>query len=621
MEASHAKVMLAPPRLNLRRAASYNRELDRLAVPLSATSSRFNFNHLFFSPPPSPSLPVLVNRPRRSPSQIIASRPSRVFRYLFLLATLIATVGFLGRRLWTHDLYLSNPTTWPYFGGNKHNNNEDDVGFKMVGQDALPDFPTPIATNRGHKTKWTVSIPPYYDFPLSVEEYQSMGSRCREVSAHARELHGKAPQSETDWSIHRDPLYLDISEAESAGLLVHGPARVNNKRAQMTGRFVGLDWESMAGLPVCKKSLTYVLESPDAGLGGAVMNMWMLYGLAKQQGRAFFVDDSRWAYGTYASIFEPPPVPDCRPPPRHHMVPCPAQARHLVVSGVTLRDVLPALMAEHHKAIGSKSALRHLYSLAREGHDALFRVNSDDAKYIALRVRQLRDRAKQAGGAPVIGLHIRHGDQHPLEFQYHDTYIPSDVFLDKANHLTEVHRNATGKPLTMGNDDDDDDDLQTFTVVASDDPSVFNQPEFSASLRAQERIFLSVKEAKPETKQDPLVLHPFTEEEFGWEGGFFAPMFWNLGLDRKNNASPKGSAKGGIVRREQAGEMALKLRSFMGRAYMMDLAVLAAASDYVVCGVNAMGCRMLGVMMGWEGVEGGRWVNVDGDHEWGWISW
>jgi hypothetical protein len=63
-------------------------------------------------------------------------------------------------------------------------------------------------------------------------------------------------------------------------------------------------------------------------------------------------------------------------------------------------------------------------------------------------------------------------------------------------------------------------------------------------------------------------------------------------------------------------EETLRLRSLIGRAYMMDLAVLAGASDKLVCTVSAMGCRLLAVMMGWEdAIDAGGRVNVDGSCE------
>ncbi|KAM0253027.1 hypothetical protein ACHAQJ_007458 [Trichoderma viride] len=600
LDLSSAKVMIAPPRLNLRRNASYN-NYDR--APLSSTSARFNFNHLLFSPPPSPSLPVLVPRPRKtSHAKVLIARPSRVLRYMLYFTTLFTTLYFARLAFRNKESIIA---VWPHFTTDE---------FEMVGQDAIPDFATPIVVSHSHsQSKWTVSIPHHHDFPLSVEEYADMGSKCREVSAHTRELRGKAPLSDEDKLNYDavDEYFVDVYEAELQGLL---PPIAHENKAQKTGHFIGVNWESMAGLPVCHSSVTYVLESSDAGLGTAVMGMWMLYGLAKQDGRAFFIDDSRWAYGQYTDIFQAPPVPACRPPPRHRMLPCPAQAKHLVVTGSTLKDIFPALMAKYHRAAGTDNNLRDLMGLARTGYQALFKLNSDDQEYAHNRIRDLRKQAVASNMAspllPIVGLHIRRGDSHPLEYQYRENYVPSEVFLGKAQELVDTYYGSAESRLVSTN--------QSITIIASDDPAVYKQPEFSDALLAQERIRLASKEVAKREHVNPHVLHRFKDETLGWEGGFFAPMFWNLGFDRKHNGHANGASTGRI---EPPSEQTLQLRSYMGRAYMLDLAVLSGASDRIVCTVSSMGCKILGVMMGWEaGIEAGRWVNVDGNYPWAWMN-
>jgi hypothetical protein len=520
-----------------------------------------------------------------------------------LYFAILSTTFFLARLAFQNKESII--AKWPHF-------TTDD--FEMIGQDAIPDFATPIVVSHSHsQSKWTVSIPHHHDFPLSVEEYAGMGSKCREVSAHTRELRGKAPLSDEDKLNYDavDEYFVDVHEAELHELL---PAAVHGNKAQKTGNFVGVDWESMAGLPICQSSVTYVLESSDAGLGTAVMGMWMLYGLAKQDGRAFFVDDSRWAYGKYTDIFQAPPVPDCRPPPRYRMLPCPAQARHLVVTGTTLKDVFPALMAKYHRAAGTDNNLRDLMGLASTGYQALFKLNSDDQEYASNRINDLRKQAMAKDTAapqmPIIGLHVRRGDSHPIEYQYRNTYVPSEVFLGKAQELVDAYySSAEGLPTSMN---------QSITLIASDDPDVYKQPEYSDALYAQARIRLASKEATKREDVNPHVLHRFKDETLGWEGGFYAPMFWNLGLDRKHNGHSNGASVGRI---EPPSEQTIQLRSYMGRAYMLDLAVLAGASDKVVCTVSSMGCKMLGVMMGWEhGIEAGGWTNIDGNYPWAWMN-
>ncbi|UKZ53778.1 hypothetical protein TrVGV298_007578 [Trichoderma virens] len=574
---THTKVMIAPPRLNLRRNASYN---NYEKAPLSSTSARFNFNHLLFSPPPSPSLPALVPRPKKSPAKALIARPSRVLRYLLYLTTLFTTLYFARLAFRNKESIIA---VWPHFTTEE---------FEMVGQDAIPDFPTPIVVSHSHsQSKWTVSIPHHYDFPLTVEEYDGMGSKCREVSAHTRELRGKAPLSDED-KLHYDAVdeyFVDVYEAELYGLL---PPVAQGDAAQKSGHFVGLNWESMAALPLCQSSVTYVLESSDAGLGTAVMGMWMLYGLAKQDGRAFFIDDSRWAYGKYTDIFK---------------------AKHLVVTGTTLKDVFPALMAKYHRAAGTSNNLRDLMGLARSGYEALFKLNSDDQEYAHNRVQHLKKEAMERDSAvprvPIVGLHVRRGDSHPLEYQYRNTYIPSEVFLSKVQELVGAYYSPEDQALLTN---------KSITIIASDDPDVYKQPDFSDAMLAQERIRLASKEATPREEVNPNVLHHFEDETLGWEGGFFAPMFWNLGFGRKHNGHANGAPAGRV---EPPSEQTIQLRSYMGRAYMLDLAVLAGASDKVVCTVSSMGCKMLGVMMGWEdGIEKGGWVNIDGNYPWGWMN-
>lgn len=608
---THTKMLVAPARLNLRRGGSYN-HLER--GPLSSTSSRFNFNHLLFSPPPSPSLPALVPRPKRSPSQILVARPSRVFRRLFLLAGLLTIVYFVVLLFGNRDVM---PAVWPYFAP------QEDL--EMVGQDAFPDFPTPVVISdvKG-RSKWTISIPHDYDFPLSIDQYADMSGQCREVSSRARDLHHKTPISEQTMLSYDAPddYFVDVYEAERTGLLPPPPKGL--RAVKEVGHIVGMDQESIKYKPVCQSSMIFVLETPDAGLGNTLMMMWTFYGLAKEQGRAFFIDDSRWAYGPYTDIFASPPIPDCRAPPRYHMVPCPFQARHLVVSSVTAKEVFPALLAKSHRMGGADSGLRGLFELAHTGYQAMFGLNKQDQSYVDGRINGIRTKAKvddaNVPDVPVIGLHIRHGDQHPIEYQYRDGYIPSEVFLESVGNLVEEYYNKTSTDAVTNRD--------FMTILATDDPTVYEESEFSKVVASQERIRLASKVAIDEANPNPHALRHFVDETFGWEGGFFAPMFWNLGVDRKNNAAnaPNGVDVHDVnmEARHMAppSEATLRLRSLIGRAYMMDLAVLAGASDQVVCAVSAMGCRLLAVMMGWEdGIEKAGWVNVDGSYGWTGINW
>jgi hypothetical protein len=592
------KIMVVPQRLNLRRAHSYT-GITGEKLPASATASGFDLNHLIFSPPPSPGLPQLVTRPRKSSN---APRPSRVFRtlgWIFGLFVFLYSARVLVRR---YDGIVPI-LDWERSGD-----------FEMIGQDELPEFPTPIAiTDRRGRSKWTVSIPRTYDFPLSSLEYSDICAKCHEVAAHVRELHGQShpsPQAQMQY-YYRDSYFVDVREAEEHGLLpkIEGNAATSSHGGHLVGK-IGKDPVTM---PVCERSMTFVLESSEAGIGPALMMLWTAYGLAQKENRAFFIDDSRWAYGVYTDIFQPPPVPDCRPPPKHEILPCPHHARHLVVSAATARGTFGASFSNQYELLKKNDINRErpVYELARAGYEALFALNDADQAYVVNRIEDLKQKATVPKGehsdGTIVGVHVRHGDQHPFEYQYSATYMPLTRYLEtKQQIIDDRHNNSMpdGSEDTMAK-------RHSLTVLASDDPDVYDTEEFAGSLRAQERIKLaSVAHGTP-AKQDPHVMHKFVEESFGWEGGFFASMFWNLGRSTNHADSLKSTAS------VPPSAETTRLRSLIGRSYMMDLAVLAQGSDVVVCTSSSAGCRLMAVMMGWEkAMENGNWMNIDGNYLW-----
>ncbi|KAI1504446.1 hypothetical protein F5X99DRAFT_406164 [Biscogniauxia marginata] len=605
-QSTHAKMIVSPPRLNLRRTASYQNE----KAPLSSTSSRFNFNHLISSPPPSPGLPALVPRPRQSPT---SPRPSRVLRAIAWIVGLALALSVLRTVVRKHGRV-------PVVGWALENQEE----YEMVGQYDLPDFPTPIAvTDRQGRSKWTVSIPPTYEFPLTVKEYADICAKCQEVAAHVRELHGHSHSSLEALTnyYYADPYFVDVSDAEKRGLLpgVEGKAWKVTAQAQ-DGHLVGEQKDGLVDKGFCKTSLTFVLETSDAGLGPTLMMLWMAYGLAQKEKRSFFIDDSRWAYGEYTTIFQAPPMPECNPPPRHEMLPCPHQARHLVVSAATARETFGDSFNTvyenlHHSDVSRE---RPIYDLARAGYEALFRLNGQDQPYVESRVNELRAKAKVSQGGyndgTVVGVHIRHGDLHPYEYQYNGAYIPLDVYTQRAREIIEDYHNYS---TPLGGEDVVA-KQHSFMVVASDDPDVYETEELSNALRAQEQIKLASKQHIPDANPDKTTMHKFVDEAFGWEGGFFASMFWNLGRSTLNNAN---AAQDDLQTSLKPSAETMRLRGLIGRAYMMDLAVLGQASDTVICTMSAMGCRLLAVIMGWEkAMKSENWVNIDGVYQWTGLS-
>ncbi|KAI0159452.1 hypothetical protein BJ166DRAFT_499443 [Pestalotiopsis sp. NC0098] len=599
---THTKMMVSPPRLNLRRAASYT-QVSNEKLPLSATSSSFNFNHLLFSPPPSPGLPALVTRPRK-PSN--APRPSRVFRGLGWIITVLVF-------LYVSKVVVRKNVRLPLVGGW-----EKTGDFEMVGQYDLPEFPTPIAvTDRRGRSKWTVSIPHTYNFPLTTKEYAEICAKCHEVAAHVRELQGDShpsQQAQLDY-YYQDPHFVDVHEAQDRGLLPGAGIEAQHSASSVQkGHFVGRNEADMVAKPVCKTSMTFVLESPEAGLGPTLMMLWIAYGLAQKENRAFFIDDTRWAYGDYTSMFQTPPVPDCNPPPRHKMLPCPHHARHLVASVATARETFGKSFDYQYEHIDRNDIKREkpMYELARAGYEALFRLNEEDQTFLDLRIKDLRGTATVPEGnnndGTLIGVHVRQGDHHPFESQYSATYMPYDRYTEAIRQiLDDVHNGSMP-------DGGEDTVARKYSqvVLASDNPEVYDAEEFTGSIRAQERIRLASIAHPPPPSQDPHVMHRFQEETFGWEGGFFASMFWNLGRTTRNNANSDT-----IVLSSEA----TRLRSLIGRSYMLDLAIIAQGTDAVVCTVSSAACRLAAVMMGWEkAMEHGNWVNVDGNYLWTGVS-
>lgn len=493
--------------------------------------------------------------------------------------------------------------------------------FEMIGQYDLPDFPTPIAvTDRRGRSKWTVSIPPTYNFPLTPKEYADICAKCHEVAAHVRELQGdshSSQQAHLDY-YYQDPYFIDVHEAEHHGLLPGAEGGAVGASAKASpGHFVGHDKQETVGNVDCQSSMTFVLESPEAGIGPTLMMLWMAYGLAQKENRAFFVDDSRWAYGEYTDLFKAPPAPQCNPPPRHEMLPCPHHARHLVVSVATARDTFSRSFDhqyEHHQR-NDVTREKPMYDLARAGYEALFHLNDEDQSYVASRIMELKLKAAVPGAernqGTIIGVHVRHGDRNPFETQYSATYMPLVRYTETIQQVIDDAHNAS-----MPDGGEDTAAKQNSQIVlASDNPDVYEADEFSGSVRAQEKIKLaSIAHPKP-ASLDPHVMHKFREETFGWEGGFFASMFWNLGRSTHNNADSDG------VETVVLSAEATRLRSLIGRSYMLDLAILGQGTDVIICTVSSTGCRLMAVIMGWEkAMEDGNWMNIDGNYLWTGVS-
>ncbi|KAI9745449.1 MAG: hypothetical protein M1818_000983 [Claussenomyces sp. TS43310] len=604
-------MLLSSPRITLRRAGSFTNQ-DR--GPLSSTSSRFNFNHLIQSPPPSPGLPALVPRHGKPLPSPIPRRLVRLVCWLLAAATLLYLA-------FNHVYSLSSLTSagWSIYSKQAH---------EMVGDDSLPGFPTPLViSNKRGGPRWTVSIPLDYDFPLEPEVYNDICHQTEEVSEHVAELHGhKHVHHAAHYGYyHVDPYFMDVAEAEELGMLP-GPRNSGTLSRGKDGHLVGEKGSDLVEMDVCDRSMTFVLEAGMAGLGQTLMMLWSAYGLAMKEERAFFVDDSKWAYGDYETYFSAPPPPLCRPPARHEMLPCPHHAQHLVVSAATAPYTLGETFNEAFEDARKTEVYRQkpIFALARAGYEALFKLAPLEKEYVSKRLSELSAKTAITSTTPneevkngmLVGIHVRHGDKHPMEYQYSDSYIPLDRYHDRAFHAIQATFNHSGP----NQEENMMAEQRSLVIVASDDPEVYNSIEFAKTPRAQEQIRLAAKNSMAVKETEPsghVLFKRFVEESVGWEGGFFEGMFWSLG--RAPAVAGEIQLPGPQV---APGAEATRLRELVGRAYLMDLAVLGGASDKIICTISSMTCKLLAVIMGWErAMEKQSWINIDGDYEWTGIMW
>ncbi|KAF2832047.1 hypothetical protein CC86DRAFT_280304 [Ophiobolus disseminans] len=602
------------PNLSIQSTTTYS---QLSPPPQSATSGAFlsptvasRRGLLSRSPPASPSLPSLIPRHGKKPTQ---QSHSKLVKRILISCCGVAFILWLVLR----QLYTESQQTANYM--------DDGEEWEMASGSQLPQEPSAVAIqDTKGKMRWTISIPSNLEFPLRPDHYSDICRQSMELSASIRQEAKSANIAKRMFNYYQqDQYYIDVQEAEEQALLP--VSKVTGIPKGFVEDEAIVDGFSTAGLKICDRTLTYVMETEDAGFGNTLMRLWMSYGLAKAENRTFFIDDTRWPYGRYSAYFMPPPSAGCLPPPPSHIVPCPHTARHLVVSGATVKATFGHSFTEEYEDARKMRVERQhkIFALLHTGYEALFKLKGDDAKYVLSRSQELYGHAKEEGGIS-IGLHVRHGDKHPMEYQFKKDYIPLTRYIDTARdiYIDLVESKNPKKRTPVSDSSTTSPDLfarhtSTSMVLASDDPLVYESPEIGLnSLRAQDRIVLATKAAleasSPNTKRNPWI-----DEITGWEGGFYRDVFLSLGQSKAStSASPKINT--------DVPEQAKGLRELVGRAYLLDLAVLGKA-DTVVCTVSSVSCRLLGVMLGWESMLGKdsekRWRNVDGSFEWKGVVW
>ena len=472
--------------------------------------------------------------------------------------------------------------------------------------DSLPQDPTPlIFQDEQGVSQWTVSIPRTLSFPLRPHQYRDLCQASEKISKSVESAAGWPKDSGRGHTRAKayyavDKTFVDVDEAESLGLLPHADN-------QSSVAVVGGDGGNNA--KVCDKTLTFVMETENAGFGNTLLNLWMAYGLAKREGRKFFVDDTNWPYGKYDYYFPKPPQPSCAPPPAHQILPCPHGARHLVASSATLpwtfgsafKDafIRPRKSGVHRN--------REIFDMIRSGYDDLFGLVGEDASFLSHRLSDLQTAASKTG-TPIVGMHIRRGDRHPFEVEFSNDYLPFDRYTSAAMaKLSSLATNLTASP-----------DTPVSIFMASDDPDIYDSKDLVNTLpadvsvvRSQGRIVLASK--KTLTPAVPLRNGAYTkhvDENSGWEGGFYSALFFGLG-----GGHP--SATEATEKDLEIMKQAVSLRGLVGRGYLLDLAVLGHG-DAVVCASSSAACRVLGIMLGWDKVADGQWSNVDAGRYWSW---
>ncbi|RPA95689.1 hypothetical protein L873DRAFT_1837066 [Choiromyces venosus 120613-1] len=310
---------------------------------------------------------------------------------------------------------------------------------------------------------------------------------------------------------------------------------------------------------VCERSLTYMLDSSDQGLGRMLLGLWSAYGLAVSENRTFFVDDSRWAWGKYSTYFLPP-KPACRSPPPNLVVPCPNQVPHLLVAHSTTTFTFGHAFTDFFEDGGKMRVQRQhkIFALARAGYESLFRLRLAGADEEAVEVRK-KQLEGENGNGQILAVQIRRGDGKDKAFEWRETgHVPTSHY---------AHLVSTALASAVGN---------TTVLLTSDSADVYSLQEFGTYTPAQT--------SAPGYSRIPG----------GWNRVSFQALSANM--------------TDAVVD--------------LAREYFRDVKIVGETAGKVFCGGNGNTCRVLAVVMGWrKAVEEEGWVNVDDGRGWFGVDW
>lgn len=518
---------------------------------------------------------------------------------------------FIGVGLWILGMALVAWSSWswihsssmPLVRGDENENAllAQDVPHPLIASEvdhvALEAVKLISPTENDKTIYWTFKVPKLLSELLMPEQYAQMCASAHMAAMEARAIAEGKPVGQARMShkpyywvddLFKDPADDDGEEGEA---IAHGVGSVKGERE----------------LPVCNSTLTYLLDETDARIGTSLMGIWTAYALAQREGRAFFIDDSRWVYGSWSTYFQPPPKPNCRPPPKYQVIPCPRTARHLLITRATHDANFGHEFNEYFEDPRAMDTLRQrkIFALLREGYEALFYPSAHLSELTGKRLNEIRKMYSPQEGQGIAMIHIRHGDLHPLTFKYRHSYLPLDAYISSARTM------VNGSNLLILSD-------ATLSTAIPAVQSAHPPPAFHPEL------YTLVPDPDDDDEEDVPAHNPRPSDEVLLPG-FYAEIVRDMDL---------------TVRKEWAKSYVLDLsiaRELLDPDFDYTFPYAGAESDgegeeyvetpspneknVVVCGLRAAGCRMLGVIVGWEGMIGGRWKNVDG--LWGWrgLEW
>ncbi|OBT50176.1 hypothetical protein VE04_10215, partial [Pseudogymnoascus sp. 24MN13] len=155
----------------------------RRGPPSFDTAGPLVHHHLPLNLRASPRLPSSLTQPprpgptaRKTPSLRPTPRRLRRLTRFLIWVFGVSTIVYYATALLRAHRHLPSMGAWSTDSG---------TSYELVGDDSLPDFPTPVVvTDSSGKPRWTISIPPHTAFPLLPNEYAELCAQTGEIATH-----------------------------------------------------------------------------------------------------------------------------------------------------------------------------------------------------------------------------------------------------------------------------------------------------------------------------------------------------------------------------------------------------------------------------------------------------